>query len=358
LTPLSYVAAVLSGDREAWWRGAVRPAAEALAEAGLTPLALEPKEPLAIMNGTSVMTGLACLALARADRLVRLGAVISAMALDVTGGNAEHVDARLFAAKPHPGQARVAAWMADHLAYDPATHVPPSRLQDRYSIRCAPHVIGVLEDALPFLEGLVRVELNGVNDNPVVDPDEGAVLHGGNFYGGHVGFAMDALKLAVASCADLHDRQLALLVDPVTSGLPENLVVPLPGERAARHGFKALLIAASALAAEALKLTMPATAFSRSTESHNQDKVSMGTIAARDALRVLELSERVLAIELLAVCQGVDLRGPEACRAASVALRDAVRAVVPGTVEDRRHDLDLARLVDALRSGAIPLPAR
>ncbi len=357
LTPLSYVAAVLSGDREVWWKGEVVPAAEALAATGLEPVVLWPKESLAIMNGTSMMTGLACLALAGADRLTRLSAVLTAMASDVSRGNAAHFDDRIFACKPHPGQRQVARWVAQHLAYDVATHVDPERVQDRYSIRCAPHVTGVLADALPFFERTLAVELNGVNDNPIVDPDTGGVLHGGNFYGGHVAFVMDALKAAVAGLADLHDRQLLLLVDPLTNGgLPANLVAPRAEGTAGSHGFKAMQITTSALAAEALKLTMPAASFSRSTESHNQDKVSMGTIAARDALRVVELTERVLVIQLIALAQAAELRGEPAVRAATWAMRAAVRETVPFTAVDRRHDLDIVGLVERLHAGALPLP--
>jgi histidine ammonia-lyase len=145
-----------------------------------------------------------------------------------------------------------------------------------------------------------------VNDNPIVDPESGEIHHGGNFYGGHVAFAMDGLKAAVASVGDLLDRQMQLLCAPASSGgLPENLSRNGVGT----HGFKAMSISTSALAAEAQKLTFPAAAFSRSTESHNQDKVSMGTIAARDARRVLELSETIAAILLLADCQALELRG-------------------------------------------------
>jgi histidine ammonia-lyase len=156
---------------------------------------------------------------------------------------------------------------------------------------------------------VLETEINGASDNPLIDPETGDVLHGGNFYGGHVALVADTLKAAVANLADLMDRQLALLCAPETNnGLPENLVGMQGPERFAHHGFKAMEITASALTAEALKLTMPASVFSRSTECHNQDKVSMGTIAARDALRVLELTEQVLAAHTLACVQAIRLR--------------------------------------------------
>jgi len=355
LTPLSYVAAVLMGEREVTVDGRLQPAAEALARAGLAPLALRPKESLALMNGTSVMTALACFAFERARELARLASTLTAMASDVLLGEPGHFDARIFEAKPHPGQTLCARWIREHLEYQPGNRTG-IRLQDRYSIRCAPHVIGVLLDALPGIRRTLEIELNGASDNPLIDPDTGDVLHGGNFYGGHVAHAMDALKALVANLADLLDRQLALLCSPVTShGLPANLVARAGADRVSHHGFKAMQISASALTAEALKLTMPASAFSRSTENHNQDKVSMGTIAARDCLRVLELTQRVSAIGLLACCQAVDLRGPASCRARSREVHAAVRASVPPNDGDRRMDLDIEGVVGRLQRGEIPV---
>ena len=170
-------------------------------------------------------------------------------------------------------------------------------------------MIGVLADALPWLRESIENELNSANDNPIIDAEGERVLHGGHFYGGHIAFAMDSMKNAVANLADLLDRQMALLVDSrYSNGLPANLS-GVQGPRAAiNHGLKALQISVSAWTAEALKLTMPASVFSRSTECHNQDKVSMGTIAARDCLRVLELTEQVAAALLITVRQGVWLR--------------------------------------------------
>ncbi|MCA9510099.1 MAG: aromatic amino acid lyase [Myxococcales bacterium] len=359
LTPLSYVASLLVGEREARVDGAVVPAAEALARAGLAPLALEPKESLAIMNGTSVMTGLACIAFGRAQQLARAACAITAVASDATRGNPAHFDARIGIAKPHPGQQLAARWIREDLAPDPAvasTRPAPARVQDRYSIRCAPQVVGVLLDALRFARELVETELCGANDNPLIDPDTGDALHGGNFYGGHVGFAMDALKAAVASVADLLDRQLVLLCTPETSGgLPENLVARTGPDRVVHHGFKAMQITASALTAEALKLTAPASAFSRSTESHNQDKVSMGSIAVRECLRILELTETVAAIALLAVVQAVDLRGAEAVAVRSRDLQRALRKAVEPNTADRRQDRDIETVLALLRRGELPV---
>ena len=307
------------------------------------------------MNGTAVMTGLACLAFERAEYLARLATRITAMNVVASAGNAHHFDATLFAAKPHVGQQRV----AQRLRADLASDRPPrneQRLQDRYSLRCAPHVVGVLEDALPWLRSLIENELNSANDNPLIDPVDERVLHGGHFYGGHIAMAMDTLKTAVANVADLLDRQLALLVDArYNHGLPANLSGAC-GERAAiNHGLKALQISVSAWTAEALKQTMPASVFSRSTECHNQDKVSMGTIAARDALRVLELTEQVAAGLLIAARQGLALRDrqtPLALTPALAAMQGDLAQRLPLIVEDRALDRELRGLVDAIRAQA------
>jgi histidine ammonia-lyase len=308
------------------------------------------------MNGTSAMTGLACLAFERAQALARLAAAVTAMVSEAIQGNPEHFSAKIFELKPHPGSVQAAAWIREHLRSTPAR--TPARLQDRYSVRCAPHVIGVLLDTLATTRETLEVELNSVDDNPLIDFESKSVLHGGNFHGAHVCAAMDSLKAAIASVADLLDRQLALLCSPETNGgLPENLVKGSGPETLVHHGFKAMQISASALTAEALKLTLPAAAFSRSTESHNQDKVSMGTIAARDCLRILELTESVAAIGLLATSQAVDLRGAAACSASSVAMRDAVRERVSGLDDDRRQDIDIAQVLRLHRDGCLPCSA-
>ncbi len=347
LTPLSYLAAVLCGEREVLRDGETVPAAQALLDAGIEPLRLRPKEGLAIMNGTAVMTGLACLAWDRANYLTRLSTRITALASFALDGNDHHFDETLFSVKPHAGMQGVAAWLRQDLEYAGQLERNGKRLQDRYSIRCAPHVIGVLADALPFFRSAIENELNSANDNPIIDAEGERVLHGGHFYGGHIAFAMDGMKNAVANLADLLDRQMALLVDArYNAGLPANLS-GMTGERAA------IQISASAWTAEALKLTMPASVFSRSTECHNQDKVSMGTIAARDCLRVLELTEQVAAALLITVRQGVWLRrrlDPSRALPAPLArMLELLAADVEPVLEDRRLDVELQTLLSRVR---------
>ncbi len=358
LTPLSYLAATLVGEREVLHRGARRSSAEALEEIGLKPVALRPKEGLALMNGTAVMTGIAGVVWARARQLVNAANNITAMASIAMAGNADHFHPALFEMKPHPGQQRSADAIRRLLPETGA--VPGVRLQDRYSLRCAPHVIGVLDDSLEWVERWLDIEFNSANDNPLIDPDSGEVYHGGHFYGGHVGQAMDALKTAVASVADLMDRQMAQLVDSrFSNGLPANLAWEHNAERDSSHGLKALQISVSAWTAEALKQTMPATSFSRSTECHNQDKVSMGTIAARDALRVVELSEQVSVALLVSVSQALAIREYRGERrgvpAPVTAVLDRVRALCHPVEQDRALEGELRAVLAALRERRIPL---
>lgn len=354
LTPLSYLAAALCGERRVRVQGRSMDASEALSQLGRAALQLRPKEALALMNGTAVMTALACLAWQRGEQLLQLSSRITACNVWALNGNAYHFDERLFAYKPHRGPQMVAAQLRSDLQSDrPARN--DHRLQDRYSLRCAPHVIGAVADAMPWLRLHIENEINSANDNPLIDVESGTVLHGGHFYGGHIAMAMDTLKTGVANIADLLDRQLALLVDTrYNNGLPSNLSGAQGPRASINHGLKALQISVSAWTAEALKNTMPASVFSRSTECHNQDKVSMGTIAARDALRSLELTEQVAAAMLIAARQGLQLRLQQAHSELPPALHDWLQQLSEAIAfieEDRALDSDLQRLLQQMRQG-------
>ncbi len=354
LTPLSYVAAVLMGERDVLYQGERRSAQDVWSSLDIEPLVLRPKETLALMNGTAMMTALACQAFLRAEYLTRLASRLTALAVVGLQGNREHFEPALFALKPHPGQVQSAHRIYTDLSF--YTRLQSHRLQDRYSLRCAPHVIGVLADFLPWSRQCIETELNSVHDNPLIDAEAGKVMHGGHFYGGHIAFVMDGLKTAVANVADLLDRQLAMIVDPkMNHGLPANLSGAPSQQRRIHHGLKAVQIGASAWTAEALKQTMPASVFSRSTESHNQDKVSMGTIAARDCLRVLQLTEQVTAAHLIAVAQGVALRHQQ--QELPQTLQDSplldwarsLQSITPFLAEDRPLEQELRALVGCIQ---------
>ena len=350
LTPLSYVAAVMNGGREAWHRGKIVPARRALRAAGLAPFVFAPKETLAIMNGTSVGTALGLLAIERLERIVGMAERASALAAEVLYGRSQAFDPRVHARKPHPGQITSARNIRSALRgsrlLDPP-HIEGRPVQDRYSIRCSPQVLGAARDALAWARHVLGVELNSVNDNPLVDPDDGSVLFGGNFYGGHVALAMDLIKITAASTADLVDRQFALLVEsPHNMGLPETLV---PGGGC---GVKGLQVTCSALTALAVQRSAPDSTLSRSTECANQDKVSMGMNAALNASEVVGLLSRVLGTELIALSNAARLRNESRLSTEAHRLLRSVRALSPLLDADRPLDEDLARIAAWVGSGA------
>ncbi len=371
LVPLSYVARMLTGEGEVRHAGERRPAAEALADAGLAPVTLEAKEGLALVNGTSFMSGFAALAAHDAAELAYAAELCTAMASQVLMGNPAHFDEFLFRQKPFEGvlaSARAVRELLDDRDAAGAGNGADGDwagegyrqldrpIQDRYSIRCAPHVVGVLRDTLGWTERMLEIEVNSSNDNPLFDP-AGRVLNGGNFYGGHVGQVMDSLKIAVASVGDLLDRQLELVVDEkFNNGLTPNLIPRYETgswDAGLHHGFKGMQLSASSLVAEALRGTTPATSFSRSTEAHNQDKVSMGTIAARDARTVVELVREVTAIHLIALCQAADLRGLDCLSPATGAAYIMIRKLSPFLSGDRPLQDDIARVAEVVRSGEL-----
>lgn len=354
LTPLSYLAATCLGEGEVTYQDEVYETQVLYKKLGIAPIGLKPKEGLAIMNGTAVMTALACLAFKRAEYLAQLSCKVTAANTVAILGNPSHFDDFLFRAKPHPGQRQIAQWIAKEIP-EHFVRMKSQRLQDRYSLRCAPHVIGVLQDGLSYFRTVIETEMNSANDNPLIDVENERIVHGGNFYGGHIAFAMDSLKTLVANVADLLDRQLALIVDPkFNNGLPANLSGVVSGS-SVHHGLKAVQIAASAWTAEALKICLPASIFSRSTECHNQDKVSMGTIAARDCIRSLELTEQVLAATLLGAAQALELRqrqkelSAETTGASLTAFKNSVFSEMSFVAEDRRLDKDLRHLVSLIQ---------
>ena len=374
LVPLSYIGRALIGEAPVLFDGQPHEASEVLAQLGYEPMALEAKEGLALTNGTSFMTAFACLAVGASRRLADVVDLATAMASESLLGNRGHFHAFLFdVAKPHRGMvasaSNIRALLADsQLAVD-AEDVVSRRLdgadfvelerhvQDRYSIRCTPHVNGVLRDVLSWVEEWVGVEMNSSDDNPLFNVADHRPESGGNFYGGHMGQAMDSLKVALANICDLMDRQLELIVDEkFNNGLTPNLIPRFEAthpQAGLHHGFKGMQLCCSAMTAEAMKLCNPATIHSRSTECHNQDKVSMGTIAARDARTIVELAENIAAVHLIACCQALELRGVEHCSPRTRQAVEIVRSRVPFLDGDRYMDEDIAATVELIRSGAL-----
>lgn len=351
LTPLSYVAAVLAGEREVYYQGKICPAAEALKKEGLAVHHFVPKESLAIMNGTAVMTAVATLVADRLSTTLATCERATALAAEVLYGRSQAFAPLAHQLKNHPGQIRSGAAINEALAGSRLIDQGKEEgriIQDPYSLRCAPHVIGAARDALSWVEEVLARELNSVNDNPLVDPEKGEMLFAGNFYGGHVALAMDLLKIAAASVSDLIDRQYALLVDArLNVGLPETLV--------GYHGcgVKALQLTSSALTALAVQRSAPDTTLSRSTEAGNQDKVSMGQNAALNCTEVVTLLQQVLASLLIALSNAAALRDQDRCSPSGRRLLDQVRAISPLLTCDRRLDHDLRALTTAIDRGSL-----
>ena len=342
LTPLSYVAAALAGGRNAYHRGRVTDAAHALQAEGLKPFVFGPKEPLAIMNGTSVMTGVGILAVDRFERLLEHVEHASALAAEVLLGRSQAFAPLVHDAKPHPGQLESArrmrvAFRGSRLLDPPTKGGRP--VQDRYSIRCVPQVVGSARDAVAWARGVLQIELNSVNDNPLVDPEKGEVVFGGNFFGGHPALVMDTLKISAASVADLVDRQFALLVDEHHNmGMPETLV-PYGG-----CGVKGLQVTCSALTARAIHSSFPDSALSRPTEAGNQDKVSMGLHAALHASEVVSIVSQVLATEMIALSNAARFRDESRLSPGGRRLLQEIRRMSPVLTHDRPLDGDIGRL--------------
>jgi phenylalanine ammonia-lyase len=373
LVPLSYLGSALTGHGEVLYRGEVRAVGEVLEELGLEPIQLEAKEGLAITNGTSFMSAFATLAVWDSMELAFVADVGTAMASEALLGNRAHFNAFIHENKPHRGQMTSAGLIYELLegselaismeqilsgnGINGGYRELERSVQDRYSIRCAPHVTGVLRDTLTWVRKWVETEINSSDDNPLFDVERQTVHSGGNFYGGHVVQAMDSLKIALANVADLLDRQLELVVDEkFNNGLTPNLVPrfePDDSQAGLHHGFKGMQLACSSMVAEACKLTTPASVHSRSTEAHNQDKVSLGSIAARDARQIVELAQNVAAIHLIAACQALDLRGADGASPKTRAAYERIRERVPFLAGDRRMEGDIREVVDLIRTGAI-----
>ncbi len=369
LAPLAHLALPLIGHGRVEFEGRERPAAEALAAIGWAPLVLEPKEGLALLNGTQMMTAIGALALARAERLARTASVAAAMSTEALRGTEVAFSAAYQSTRPHPGQVRTAAelrWLLRDSELQRSHHADSHRVQDPYSIRCVPQVHGAARDALGYLHGVLDIEMNSATDNPLVFPEgghvpedalatgHGLVISGGNFHGEPVALALDLAKLAIAELGAISERRVALLLDPrLNDGLPAFL----GASSGLDSGLMILQYTAAALASESKVLAHPASADSIPTSANQEDHVSMGSIAALHLRRVLEHTERIVAIELICAAQGLDLRGdllPGVRPGRGVEEAHArVRAVIPRLEHDREPGPDLAAAGQLVGRGSL-----
>jgi histidine ammonia-lyase len=355
LAPLSHIAMTLIGEGEVLGTGVVTGAAEALGRAGLTPFRFAPKEGISFINGTQAQTALLALMVHDAEVLWRTAVGAAAMSLEALRGTPTPLDPRIHEARPHPGQRRTAELMRSLLV---ASEIREShrenddRVQDAYSLRCTPQVLGAVADAIRFARETAVVELNASTDNPLAF-DNGEVLSGGNFHGQPVAQALDFLGVALTTLQAIAERRVERLVNPdLSQGLPAFLT-PDPG---LSSGLMMVQITAASLVAESRALAMPASIGSIPTDANQEDFVPMGMTAALKTRRILANAQKVVAAELLCGAQGLEFLRPLRPGRGVEALRDRIRAVPDGVAAlaaDRSPGPDMARLTALVSRGAL-----
>ena len=352
LAPLAHLALPLVGEGRAWFEGSLLGGAEAIAAAGLAPVTLGAKEGLSLINGTQFMAAMAALALVRAWRLARTADLACALSLEALQGSRTSFHPAIHRARPLQGQLDSAANL-HHLLEGSAiieSHRWCDRVQDAYSLRCAPQVHGASRDLLAHVHSTVAVELNAATDNPLVLVEEGIVVSNGNFHGQPLAFGLDALALAVAELASISERRLERLVNPsLSEGLPPFLTL----EGGLNSGFMIPQYVAAALVSENKSLCHPASVDSIPTSAGQEDHVSMGNAAGLKALQVLANSERALAIELLAGAQAIEFLAPLEPGPGVRATHGALRELSERLRDDRSLADDIERVAVAIRDGSI-----
>jgi len=351
LAPLAHLSAVLIGEGEAKLGGTIMPGAEALKRAGLKPLVLGPKEGLALLNGTQVSTALALSGLFAAEDLLNAGVVAGALSVDAAMGSTVPFDARIHAVRGQPGQAAVAAVYRGLLEGSAIrdSHLDCDRVQDPYSLRCQPQVMGACLDHIRFAAEVFLREANAVSDNPLVFPADGDVLPGGNFHAEPVAMAADTLALAIAEIGALSERRVALLVDTNFSGLPPFLIE----EGGINSGFMMAHVTAASLASENKSLAHPASIDSLPTSANQEDHVSMATFAARRLGDMAENTAAILGIEFLAAAQAIEFHAPTRSSERMMAVLAEIRARVPRLEHDRFMAPDMMAIQALVASGAL-----
>lgn len=350
LAPLSHMVLPLLGEGEVRHQGKVMPATEGLAIAGLAPIELAPKEGLALLNGTQASTALALQGLFRAEDLWAAGSVVGAMSVEAALGSRRPFDARIHEVRGQKGQIDSAA-VFRHLLGDVSelgdSHAGCEKVQDPYSLRCQPQVMGACLTQIRQAAEVLLVEANGVTDNPLVFADEGDILSGGNFHAEPVAMAADNLAIAISEIGALAERRIALLIDRNLSGLPPFFV----DNGGVNSGFMIAQVTAAALASENKTLAHPASVDSLPTSANQEDHVSMATFAARRLRDMADNSRGVLAVELLAAAQGLDFRKPLKASKSVETAKAQLRERVSFYDKDRYFAPDITQATELLYSG-------
>ena len=351
LAPLAHMALVLLGMGEAYVKGKKCTGREALRAVDLSPLELEAKEGITLINGTQFMAAVGALDLLHMRQLVRVADICGAMSAEALLCTPVAFDQRIQVARGYAGQQHVAANLRRLMAHSPIreSHLQCNRLQDAYSVRCMPQVHGAIRDHLAGIQEIFRVELNASSDNPVVFADDGEVLSGGNFHGHPIATACDFMAILATQLANISERRIAFMMDPYLSDLPAFLIK----RSGLNSGFMIAQVTAAALLSENKVLAHPASVDSIPTSANKEDYVSMGAAAAVKARNAINNAAQVLAIELLCASQALDLRAPLEPGPATGAVHKLVRASIPMLIDDRVLAEDLAAAAHLISSGEV-----
>jgi histidine ammonia-lyase len=350
LAPLAHLALIIIGEGECLKNGKRVPSLQILREKGLRPLKLLAKEGLALINGTQVMASLGCLAATEADLLMKNAQIAGALSLEALKGTARAFDPKIHRLRPYPGQVRCAKNMSRLVEGSAiiASHKNCEKVQDAYSLRCIPQVYGSILDTIEYVKNVLSIEINSATDNPLVFADEGEVISAGNFHGEPLAFAMDFLGIALSEIANVSERTVDRLVNPHVSGLPPFLTK----KSGLNSGFMIAQYTAASLVSENKVLAYPSSVDSIPTSAGQEDHVSMGTISARNAIKIMQNVENVLAIEMLCAAQGIDFHDYSP-GAGTMAAHRIIRKHIKPLGEDRVLYKDIERAREIVVLGEI-----
>jgi histidine ammonia-lyase len=344
LAPLAHVAATMIGEGKVEYKGKIMPSREGLELANLNPVKLGPKEGLALINGSQLITAIGSLTVYDSENLLKASQIATALSLEALNGRLDAFDQRIHAVRPHSGQIAV----ADNIrriveGSQILSEIASKKVQDPYSLRCSPQVIGASKDAIGYSRKVIDVEINSATDNPLVFAEDGEILSGGNFHGQPLAIAMDLLAIALCNIGNICERRIARMIDEKLSGGLPAFLLRKRGEEGLSSGFMIAQCTAASLTAENRSLSNPSSVNSIPTSANQEDHVSMGLTAATKAREILKNVEYIVAIELLCAAQGLETRGAERSGLGTSEAYRTVRNVAPSL----EKDVELSPLIEA-----------
>ena len=360
LSPLAHMTLVMMGEGNAEYSDKMMSGREAIAEAGISPVELDSKEGIALINGAQMMTAVGALAICDSESLIGTAETATSMSLEALGGMSDAFDEKIHHVRPHPGQVESAKNIrllttGSKIICSSAEALKKTENrspQDPYCLRCAPQVLGAVRDAVAYARRVIEVEINSATDNPLVFPDSKECLSGGNFHGQPIAVAMDLLGIALTIVGNISERRVARLINEnLSEGLPAFLI-SRQVQKGINSGYMTVQYTAASLASENKSLVHPASVDSIPTSADFEDFVSMGTIAARKAVEILGNVEYIVAIELLCAAQGIDFRGSDKLGNGTKTAFSIIRKKVPMLKEDRVPSRDVEAIVGLVRNGA------